>query len=285
MAPIARLISSISMNVMPMNAMPMNPTPINPPVPLPDLAPALLATPLTITDPQELHLFYLDIGQLGDTHYGEAIQIMSTSERARADKFMRGKETYIASRWLLRRVLGHYLELAPEAVTFARTDKGKPYLPGHDLQFSLSHSGDLVVLALGRAPLIGVDIEASGGARELTAIAERYFHPHEFALLQALDDEDKPGYFYRLWTLKEAFFKALGTGISTGLEKIAFSFEGGSISGSLHPSLADNTATRAGSWHFHQWSVATRGYCALACHSESAPRIRWFAAPGLPAFP
>src|SRR5690606_6665252 len=78
---------------------------------------------------QDVHIYCLDIRNFTANHYADAECIMSTAERERAQKFIRGKENYIASRWLLRRVLSSYTGLAPEVVNFLRTDKGKPYLP------------------------------------------------------------------------------------------------------------------------------------------------------------
>ena len=206
---------------------------------------------------------------------------MSSAERERAQKFVRGKNEYIASRWLLRKVLGRYTNVAPEVVEFLRTDKGKPYLPQGDIHFSLSHSSHWALLAVGKTELIGVDIEAVRTTRDLPGIAENYYHPHEFAYLQTLNEEAQGEYFYRLWTLKEAFLKAIGTGISAGLEKIAFELTGANIQAQIAASLRDDIDE----WHFHQWALTAQDYCALAGKSRQLLAVNWFDALATPAFP
>jgi 4'-phosphopantetheinyl transferase len=251
--------------------------------PLP--APAFSTTPYLeqhhSLENQAVHLWLLDINQFTDAHYTQAAQIMSPSERERAQKFVRGKESYIASRWLLRKVLARYAGVAPEAVEFLRGDKGKPYLPQREIHFSLSHSGHWALLAVSKVELIGVDIEAVASTRDLTGIAESYYHPHEFAHLQTLAGDAQQNYFYRLWTLKEAFFKATGTGISAGLEKIAFALADDKIHAQIATALNEN----GNEWQFHQWALGTQDYAALAGKSQQLLTPSWFDVLSVPAFP
>lgn len=230
---------------------------------------------------QDVHIWRLDINQFSAAHYTEAAQIMNASERERAQKFVRGRESYVASRWLLRKVLARYTGTAPEAVEFLRGDKGKPYLPQRDIHFSLSHSGHWALLAVSNIEWIGVDIEAITGARNLTGIAENYYHPREIALVQRLTGSAQQDYFYRLWTLKEAFFKAIGTGISAGLENIAFELADGRISAQIAPTLNE----AGNEWQFHQWALDTQDYAALACKNQQSLNLNWFDALSTPAFP
>jgi len=230
---------------------------------------------------QAVDIHCLDIRCFTADHYAGAAQIMSSAERERAQKFVRGKESYIASRWLLRKVLARYTNLSPEMVEFLRTDKGKPYLPQGDINFSLSHSGHWALLAVAKAELIGIDIEAISAARDLMGIAESYYHLHEFARLQTLAGAAQNDYFYRLWTLKEAFFKATGTGISAGLEKIAFDLTGDKIGVQIAPELDED----GDEWQFHQWTLSPQDYCALACKHPHPLQVNWFDALSAPAFP
>jgi 4'-phosphopantetheinyl transferase len=166
-------------------------------------------------------------------------------------------------------------------VEFLRTDKGKPYLPRCDIHFNLSHSGDWALLAVAKAELIGVDVEAVSTARDLIGIAENYYHPHEFAQLQMLAGAAQNDLFYRLWTLKEAFLKATGTGISAGLEKIAFDLADNKITAQIAPALGED----GDQWQFHQWILGAQDYCALACKHPHPLQVNWFDALSAPAFP
>lgn len=230
---------------------------------------------------QDVHIHFLDIRRFTAHHYTDAERIMSSAERERTQKFVRGKESYIASRWLLRAVLARYTNLPPEVVEFLRTDKGKPYLPRSDIHFSLSHSGNWALLAVAKVEPIGIDIEAVSATRDLIGIAESYYHPHEFAQLQTLADSAQHDYFYRLWTLKEAFFKAIGTGISAGLEKIAFDLESDKIYAQVAAALDED----GNEWQFHQWALSAQDYCALACKHRHPLNVNWFDALSAPAFP
>lgn len=226
---------------------------------------------------QDVHIHCLDIRKFTADHYVDAERIMSTAERERAQKFIRGKESYVASRWMLRKVLSFYTGLAPEAVNFLRTDKGKPYLPQSEIRFNLSHSGDWALLAVSKVDLIGVDVEAVSATRDLCGIAESYYHPQEFAQLQELEDEAQTEYFYRLWTLKEAFLKAIGTGISVGLEKIAFKPECNNLDGcGIKAHIAAELGHDAAEWQFYQWALRAQVYCAVAAQSGKPLAVNLF---------
>lgn len=257
-----------------------------PPLIAPDFCAPELLPPKPQAD-QHIQLWLLDIRQFNAAHYAAAEHIMSAAEQARASRLKRGKQEYLASRWLLRKVLARCTGASAHALEFQRTDKGKPYLAHSDIQFSLSHSGHWALLALGRAELIGVDLEQIKPARNFTGIAEHYYHPAELIQLQALAEHQQADYFYRLWTLKEAFFKATGLGISAGLEKLQLALDKRGISAEPTPELAELIArgapTRAREtgqwcaqeWHFHQWALAGGEIAALSYRSAAIQQLRW----------
>jgi 4'-phosphopantetheinyl transferase len=249
------------------------------------------STPINLGS-QQVHMWLLDLRRFGDDHQRAANGAMSSEERARAQKFIRGKESYIASRWLLRTCLAHYTGTTAAAIEFARTDKGKPFLQNSDIHFSLSHSGHWALLAVSQTPLIGVDIEANRRARDLPSIAENYFHPKEIALLGSIPTDKQADYFYRLWTLKEAFFKAIGIGISAGLDNIHFILdtplipnnkeqEQLRISATINPQIAHADAP----WQFQQWQLPEGDLIALAYAAAEPQQAIWFDALAAPAFP
>lgn len=242
-------------------------------------APCLLAA-------DEVHIWLLDIPQFTQAQRDTALQIMDRSELTRAETFKRGKQEYIACRWLLRNVLAYYTGTAADKLQFQRSDKGKPYLAQSDIQFSLSHSGHWGVLAVSEGDAVGIDLEAIQSQRNILRIAQHYYHPTELTQLLGLQAADQVDYFYRLWTLKEAFFKALGSGLSAGLDKVAFDLNGDNINASIDASL------KAGAdWRFRQWSLTPEVYCALARASAKAEQLshkklhtKWFDALASPAF-
>ncbi|WP_248751788.1 4'-phosphopantetheinyl transferase superfamily protein [Pseudomonas sp. MWU15-20650] len=122
-----------------------------------------------------------------------------------------------AQRWL-HQVLAAYLAIPVEHVSIARAATGKPWLPEHAwLRFNLSHSGHSAAIALCRDHEVGVDLEqVSGKVAAKKAIAQRFFHPQEQRWL-ALDEANYLTRFTQLWSLKEAWLKACGTGLTRSL--------------------------------------------------------------------
>jgi 4'-phosphopantetheinyl transferase len=147
-----------------------------------------------------------------------ALSVLSDEERARADRPRRPEDQrrLIVSRAALRRILGAWLGVAPQALRLGEGDYGKPYLamPGGP-QFNVSHSGDLALIAVCHDHAVGVDIEQTGrGLDELDAIARAYFSTAERFAYAALPAAERARAFYRGWTRKEAVAKALGLGMS-----------------------------------------------------------------------
>ncbi|MBO8196336.1 4'-phosphopantetheinyl transferase superfamily protein [Streptomyces oryzae] len=155
------------------------------------------------------------------TRISGALAPLSEEERKRAAAFVReaDRERYVVAHLALRRELGALLELDPAEVRFARADcplcgapHGRPTVPGDPVHFSLSHAGDVVLLAFAAVP-VGVDVEefpSVAAARETMSV----LHPRERAELAALPDSAAlPAAFTRCWTRKEAYLKGTGAGL------------------------------------------------------------------------
>jgi 4'-phosphopantetheinyl transferase len=156
---------------------------------------------------------------------GEAL--LSADERVRAGKFFRDRDgaRFVAARAGLRQVLAACLGAEPGALRFVYSAVGKPSLapefqPDPPLDFNLSHSHDLALVAVTRGASLGVDVEHEARALpDLPAMARRFFSPHEAAAMLGLPAEQQPGAFMRCWTRKEAYLKARGDGIAGGLSR------------------------------------------------------------------
>jgi 4'-phosphopantetheinyl transferase len=122
---------------------------------------------------------------------------------------------------MLRVILGHYLQLQPQKITFVYSSRGKPSLaPEYDLIFNLSHSQDLVLYGFSRRLNLGVDLEYIRPVQELLDLSDRFFAPEEAAFLRTLPPAAQTTMFFQIWTAKEAYLKALGEGIGGGLERV-----------------------------------------------------------------
>lgn len=129
------------------------------------------------------------------------------------------KEQHIAAYALLADALN--AEQGIRTAQILRTERGKPYLSGYDLQFSLSHCKGLAICALGDSTPIGIDAEPIRTVRP--RVAQRCFAQSELQLLECASDPDLT--FTRLWTLKESYVKAIGHGISFPMRMIPFALE------------------------------------------------------------
>ena len=176
---------------------------------------------MTPLPPDEVHVWRTGLSP-GDAELAAASSLLSPDERARADRFMmeRSCVSFTAARAFLRRVLARYVAADPAALAFRYTEFGKPSLAtGGDLRFTLSHSGDLAVLAIARAREVGIDVEA---IRPVDPhLPERFFSRREVAAIAAVPEPDRLAAFFRCWTRKEAFLKATGEGFNRSLASFA----------------------------------------------------------------
>lgn len=152
------------------------------------------------------------------------LPLLNDAERARADRysFPEGRRRSVAARAGVRRVLSRYAGCVPGALQFGYGEHGKPHLLGYPgLEFNLSHSLEVGVLAVSRDHPVGIDIEAPDRHVEFQSLARRYFSLREVELLQDLKDTRLANTFFRIWTGKEAFIKCLGDGLAYPLDQFA----------------------------------------------------------------
>jgi 4'-phosphopantetheinyl transferase len=148
---------------------------------------------------------------------------LDAAETARTDRFRfdRHRRRHVFRRGMLRILLGHYLDADPARLAFEVNAYGKPALAGTtsgQTMFNLSHSGDIVVIAITAGRDLGVDVEAIRPISDADAIARRHFAPAERARLATAAARDRDQAFLRLWTRKEAYVKAVGGGLSIPLD-------------------------------------------------------------------
>lgn len=162
------------------------------------------------------------------------LDILSETERQKAETFRIPvmRQRYIAVRALLRQTLADYLPTQPNHLAFKTSTHGKPYLVCESLHFNISHTADRLMIAVANFTDIGIDIEVIKPRSSLDSIAARCFSMRELHDWQQLPIEHRPVAFYRLWTKKEAFVKAVGRGIALGLELCEVQLQaGGQLNG------------------------------------------------------
>ena len=151
--------------------------------------------------------------------------LLDAEEGRRADRFTvaGGKARYLTAHGMLRIVLGRALATAPSALRFQEGARGKPSLAPPAAvptpHFNISHSGDAAVVALAGAEL-GVDVESLRPVARAERLAARFFSDRERQSLANLPAGLYDPAFLAIWTAKEAYLKAVGSGISMPLRKI-----------------------------------------------------------------
>lgn len=150
---------------------------------------------------------------------GRLTEFLSPDELDRAARFHfpRDRDRFIARRGILREILSRCLDQAPGDLQFQYTPLGKPYLAGTPIHFSASHSNALALCAVSSQE-VGIDVEQICPDFPFMEVARRFFREAELSYLESLPPADQRRSFYALWTRKEAYLKALGLGLSAGIE-------------------------------------------------------------------
>jgi 4'-phosphopantetheinyl transferase len=148
-------------------------------------------------------------------------QCLTPEEIERAQRFVgeARRRRALASRALLRQILGRTLGAAPRSLSFTAGRFGKPALADRAIDFSLSHTGDLALVALSRGRELGIDVEQVRPLDDLERLVERFLAPSERAVVRELPDAERPRGFFRAWTRKEAWLKARGEGLGGPLDR------------------------------------------------------------------
>ncbi len=203
--------------------------------------------------PGEVHVWNALLDP-ASTDIGRFSEILSQDEKERASRFHfeKNRNEFIISRGSLRVLLGSYLGVPAHELGFAYSRYGKPCLAGSDeispMEFNLSHSEGIVVLAFTKGRKVGVDIEYVGRNFDFEEIAGRFFSLAEQRMLRNTPREERGAGFFRCWTRKEAYIKAIGHGLSQPLSEFDVSLAPKQISALLatrpDPSEADKWLLR-----------------------------------------
>ena len=190
--------------------------------PLPFL-PQMLCKKTTL-EREAVHLWRIHYRAINTDHTLQLFRQLSTEEQLRAERyhFVDDQQRFIIRHGLLRILLGNYLNGEPSELEIQQNENGKPFLTetteNEVIQFSLSHSKEIILYAFGRRRRIGVDIEFIQPMTDMDAVVGAYFSESEKEEYKNLPQEQRLESFYHCWTKKEAFLKALGKGLSLGLD-------------------------------------------------------------------
>jgi 4'-phosphopantetheinyl transferase len=167
----------------------------------------------------ELHVWRVN---LDDINYQleYLISLLSPEETKRSKRFIfdRDRHCYQVTHSMKRLILANYLDCDPQCLHFKIESYGKPALANLQsplkIQFNISHSRDLILIAITVEDQIGIDIEYSDKKKSIESLSETIFSPSEMKFFLTLKSQrEKEKTFFRCWTRKEAYLKAIGIGL------------------------------------------------------------------------
>ena len=192
-------------------------------------------------------------------------------ERAGRFHFDKDRRHFIVARGFLRSVVARYLGSQPEALRFEYGAYGKPALgTEHTLRFNLSHSNEVALLAVSLDAEIGVDVEHIRADFASEDIARRYFSRAEVEGFNALPPEERVAAFFRCWTRKEAYIKAIGKGFSQSLSAFDVTLAPG-----IAPALLRAEDDDASRWWMSDIEVG-EGYAGALIVERPVAQVRFF---------
>lgn len=172
----------------------------------------------------DVHFWSIQLDQ-DESASSSAASLLSSDEIQRFERFKPAtvRRRFALARGSMRAILGRYLNLPPASLEFRYGEQGKPSLAPEqnpsDLRFNLTHSHELAVLAVAIGREVGLDVEHLRDNIEFAKLALRYFSPSEARTLDSLQGEELKRQFFRIWTAKEAYIKAIGKGLRIPLDQ------------------------------------------------------------------
>jgi len=171
----------------------------------------------------EIHVWLVDINKVSNSDSNHYYSLLSDDEKVRMGKyhFEKDRKSFRTTRAILRTLLSKYLIMDNENISFQSNKYGKPYLDSpkkNNFKFNVSHSREYTALAFNWINEIGIDIEYINKELKIEEIVNNYFSSYEIQQLFRLEQKKRRHAFFRIWTRKEAFIKAIGRGLSIPLD-------------------------------------------------------------------
>ncbi len=233
--------------------------------------------PLLTLSPDEVHFWVVEPEGVTEPRLLEAYRaLLDEGERERhlRFRFEKHRHQYLVSHALVRTTLSRYAPMAPEAWRFVTNAYGRPEVAGEGLpplRFNLSHTDGMAVCAVALGVDVGADVEDALRPGQTVELADSFFAPAEVAALRALPVERQRERFFELWTLKEAYIKARGAGLSLPLDQFAFHLEPGRLPRiSFDPRMEDEPEA----WKFVPLRFSERHPAAVAVRRDRGLPLR-----------
>ena len=225
-----------------------------------------MATGLSLPE-RTVHIWLVDPAAVRDTELLNAYhQLMTSDEHARWERyrFDKDKHQHRVTRALVRHTLSRYApHIAPADWRFTCNSHGKPSIVNslpEALEFNLSHTQNRVALAVTRMQEIGVDVEKIKPVDQVRGLAAGCFTENENRYIFSDSSDEVMWRFFKLWTLKEAYIKACGRGLSISLQALSFLPLANPLTLSFHEEHQDDPAR----WSFRTWQMSPEHLLSIA---------------------
>jgi len=172
----------------------------------------------------KLYLFRVDLTEMFNRPDSLFTSFLTANEVERCSKFRFHKDRvrYRVGRYAIRRLLNQYEADGEKVKEFQFNDYGKPRVSDQsNIKFNLSHSGKYLLIGIGRHHEVGVDTEIYNETIDHLDLARSVFSQQERTALELLSDGERIHAFYRCWSMKESFIKAVGRGLQLPLDQFS----------------------------------------------------------------
>lgn len=196
------------------------------------------------------------------------LAILDKAELATAQRFRFAelRERYIISHGILRQLLAKRVNDSAAGIRIEKTEFGKPFSPDFPkLSFNMSHSGNILAIAFSVECQLGIDVECYKARDTWEGLVKKCFAPEESDYWYSLKKADRSHAFYQFWVRKEAFVKAVGKGITLGLNQCVVSPD--NLSTFLR---VPESAGLAEQWRIHTLNLAENQFAAVVCDKPNS---------------
>lgn len=204
----------------------------------------------------------------GSPNIATLLEHLSEEEIARAERLRRHGDRlrFVTARARLREIIGSYSGISPRDIRIGKHERGKPFIAhpeGKHPEFNISHSGRLILMAFTRNRQIGIDVERYRNLNNAAKIMKRFFSREEADYYLNCSENMKDSRFFKLWTAREAYVKAVGKGAALMRKEIPVSL----LADGRQRTLQTNDKN-PDNWYFFNLDASPEYEAALAVQGE-----------------
>lgn len=213
---------------------------------------------------KEIHTYILPIHESSLLRDAQGCLCADEQKHMSSLRMEKDRQRFLAAHSFLRRILSVYTGISPHEISFSKGKHGKPFLESASVHFNLSHAGDYAALSFSKNTPIGIDLEICRENVNISSLVRRFFHPEEWELFCALAPDRQADFFFSRWTVREAFLKGIGDGLTMSPSSFY-------VAADLHSDSHTNCHYRIqksqedySSWHIDPVHAPAGYFCSVA---------------------